>query len=151
MKITKLLTILFFLFAIKSFAQPGMDGNKKEQIKALKIAFITEELQLTPEEATKFWPLFNSFEAKQAEIRRQKMKSFIDRMDEDAVDKMSEKDASALLLQMENTEEELHQLRKKFVASLKGIIPSIKIIKLKRAEEKFNKKLLKQYRDRNRD
>ena len=49
---------------------------------------------------------------------------------------------------MENTEEELHQLKKKFVTNLKGVIPSVKILKLKKAEEEFNRKLLQQYREK---
>jgi hypothetical protein len=49
---------------------------------------------------------------------------------------------------MESTEDELYQLKKKFVANLKGILPSTKILKLKKAEEQFSKKLLQQYRDK---
>ena len=47
-------------------------------------------------------------------------------------------------------EEELFQLRKKFIASLKNVLPASKIIKLKRAEDKFSKKLLQQIRDNKR-
>ncbi len=151
MKTIKLFTLIAFMLALKSFAQPGFGGEKREQIKALKIAFITDELQLTTDEATKFWPIFNSFETKQHEIRRQKMKTIIDRSDEDALDNMTEKEAIILLNQIENNEEELYQLRKKLISNLKGVLPSIKIIKLKRAEEKFNKKLLKQYKDKRKD
>ena len=49
---------------------------------------------------------------------------------------------------MENTEDEMYQLRKKFVSNLKDILPPIKIIKLKKVEEDFNRKLLQQYRDK---
>jgi hypothetical protein len=49
---------------------------------------------------------------------------------------------------MENTEDELYQLRKKFIANLKGVLPSVKIIQLKKAEDDFNRKLLQQYRDK---
>jgi hypothetical protein len=72
-------------------------------------------------------------------------------MDEDYLDKMNEKDASALLSQMESTEEEQHQMRKKFVVSLKNILPSIKIIKLIKAEEEFKKTLLRQYKERRKE
>jgi hypothetical protein len=66
-------------------------------------------------------------------------------MDDD-LDKMSDKEASALLAQMESNEDELCQSRKKFIASLKGVLSPIKIIKLKKAEDDFNRKLLQQYR-----
>ena len=125
-----------------SFAQ----GGKREKIKALKTAFITTELSLTPQEAEKFWPIDNAFEDKQFELRHEKMKSYMKRMDSD-LDSMSEKEASSLLSQMESVEEETHQLRKKLVADLKSVISSHKIIKLKKAEEDFNRNLLKQYRE----
>ncbi len=146
MKANKLLLILLFLLSIHSFAQSQME-DKKEQIRALKVGFITNELALTTDEATKFWLIYNAYDDKQFEIRHQKMKAFKQRMDAD-LEKMTEKEASALLAQMENTEDELYQIRKKFVANLKGILPSVKIIKLKKAEDDFNRKLLQQYRNK---
>ena len=59
MKTAKLLSTLAFLLTIVAMGQPRLN-QKREQIKALKIAYITDELKLTPEEATKFWPLFNA-------------------------------------------------------------------------------------------
>ena len=147
MKIIKIIPILLFLFAINTFAQPRLK-EKKEQIKALKVAYITEELQLTSEEAIKFWPVFNAYEDKQKELRQEKMRSYKNRLDAGEVDAMSEKEATNLLNQMESTEDDLYQLRKKFIVSLKGILPAKKIIKLKRSEEGFNRKLLKQYREK---
>lgn len=148
MRTAKLLTVFLFLFGVAAFAQGGRLKEKKEQIKALKVAFITDELKLTSAEAEKFWPLFNAYDDKQQELRQQKMRSFMDRMDGDAIDKMSDKDATSLLAQMESTEDELYQLRKKFVGNLKNVISPVKILKLKKTEEDFNRKLLKQYRDK---
>lgn len=146
------LIISVFFISITTFGQRGPIRErlqeKKEQIKALKVAFITTELNLTSDEAARFWPIFNAFEEKQQEIKRQKLRSILDRTEGNSLDKLSEKDAASLLSQMENTEEELHQLKKKFVTNLKGVIPSVKILKLKKAEEEFNRKLLQQYRDK---
>lgn len=148
MKTLKILLLLIAFISMNAIAQDGpFIRKKKEQIKALKVAFITSELSLTPDEATKFWPLFNAFEDKQQEIKTQKLKGYFSRMSEDSFDKLSDKDASALLSQTESTEDELYQLKKKFVASLKGVLSPIKILKLKKAEENFNRKLLQQYRN----
>ncbi len=149
MKIHKLTPLFILFFSLSSIAQDGVFfKEKKEKIKAIKIAYITNELSLTSEEATKFWPLFNAFEDKQNEIRKQKLKGYLDKTDDDALDKLSEKEAGTLLTQMESTEDELYQLKKKFVTNLKGVISPIKILKLKKAEEGFNRKLLQQYRDK---
>ena len=146
MKTNKFVLIIIFLVSIHSFAQSRL-GEKKEQIRALKVGFITNELALTTDEAASFWPIYNAYDDKQFEIRHQKMKAFKQRMDAD-LEKMNEKEASALLTQMENIEDELYQMRKKFIANLKGVLPSVKIIKLKKAEDDFNRKLLQQYRNK---
>jgi|SRR6218665_1292558 len=152
MKIKQLIPLLLLFVSTVAFAQDGSFMKKKrEQIRALKVAFITNELQLTPEESGKFWPLYNSFEDRQREIKKDKIKGYIDRMDDDAVDKLSEKEAATILSQIESSEDELHEVRKKFTASLKGVISPLKILKLKKAEENFNRKLLQQYRDKKRE
>jgi hypothetical protein len=147
MKLKELFTLFLLFVATSLVAQVGL-REKKEQVKALKIAFITNELDLTTEEAVRFWPIYNKFDEKFFELRHEKMRALLDPKKETQLEKLTEKEASQLLIQMENAEEELHQLRKKYFISLKGIIPSYKIIKLKKAEEDFNKKLLQQYRDK---
>jgi Spy/CpxP family protein refolding chaperone len=147
MKTAKLLSILSLFFTIIAISQPR-SNQKREQIKTLKIAYITEELQLTPDEASKFWPLFNAYEEKQKNFRKERIRSFMDQNDTGVFDKMSEKEATAVLSDIENSEEEAFQNRKKFVASLKPILSATKILKLKKAEEGFKKKLLKQFRDK---
>lgn len=153
MKKIKYISFLFLLLSLTAFSQPANRlkerfNQKKEQIKSLKVAFITNELSLTPEESAKFWPLYNAFEDKQQEIRKVKLKNLLDKTDDSSLDKLSEKEASAILSQLENTDEELFLLKKKFISSLKGVLPSVKILKLKKAEEDFSRKLLQQYRDK---
>jgi hypothetical protein len=61
----KLYTIVAFL-AVSLFARAQEDqlpGSEKKQqdIEALKVAFISKELDLTPDEAQKFWPVYNQY------------------------------------------------------------------------------------------
>lgn len=47
-------------------AQPGNPDQQKKladlrKIQAMEMAFITKELNLTPDEAQKFWPVFNQY------------------------------------------------------------------------------------------
>jgi hypothetical protein len=138
--------LLLLLISFLSFAQPPKE--KREQIKQLKVAFITTELNLTTDEAAKFWPIYNAFDEKQFEIRHDKMRGFMKRMDDDGMNKMSEKEAAALLAQMDETEEKMFQLRKKLNNDLRPVIGSVKILKLKKAEDDFNRKLIKQIKER---
>ena len=149
MTIKSLLAFILLITTTVSFSQNGrLLKQKKEQVKSIKVAYITNELNLTPDEATKFWPLYNEFEEKQNQIRREKLKAHLNRIDDSDFDNLSEKEATSLLAQMESSEDELYLLRKKFVANLKNVLPATKILKLKKAEDGFNKKLLQQIRDK---
>jgi hypothetical protein len=149
MKTKIILPIIFLLVTSLSFSQGFKE--KREKVKALKVAYITEQLELTTEEAQKFWPIYNAFDDNQAELRHEKMRSILDRFKPGNVEKLSEKDASNSLAQMEKIEEDLFNLKKKFIKDLQGVISAKKIIKLKKAEEDFNRELLKQMREKRRD
>ena len=148
MKAKNIFTILLLSLSISFYAQGKKMLEKKEQIYALKVAFITNSLSLTSAEAERFWPIYNSFEEKQFDLKRKKSISYNKKMDVETLGKMSDKEALAVLTQMEATEDELFQLRKKLIINLKSVLSPVKIIKLKKAEEEFNKKLLQQYRNK---
>lgn len=148
MKTKIIFPIIFLLVTSLSFSQGFKE--KREKVKALKVAYITEQLELTTEEAQKFWPIYNAFDDNQAELRHEKMRSILDRFKPGNVEKLSEKDASNSLAQMEKIEEDLFNLKKKFIKDLQGVISAKKIIKLKKAEEDFNRELLKQMREKRR-
>ncbi|MDI5888141.1 MAG: sensor of ECF-type sigma factor [Flavobacterium sp.] len=148
MNIKKLLPILLLFVSFNFYAQGESMKEKKEQIKALKVAFFTTELDLTTNEAERFWPIYNTFDDKQFELRHQKMKTYMRRMNDGSLDKITEKEANTFLAQIEDTEEELFLLRKKFMQNVRTILPAVKIVKLKKAEEDFNRKLLQQYRNK---
>ena len=148
MKTKIILPIIFLLVTSLSFSQGFKE--KREKVKALKVAYITEQLELTTDEAQKFWPIYNAFDEKQSELRHEKMRAILDRFKPGNVEKLSEKDASNSLIQMEKIEEDLFNLKKKFIKDLQGVISAKKIIKLKKAEEDFNRELLKQMREKRR-
>ncbi|QZK90735.1 MULTISPECIES: sensor of ECF-type sigma factor [Flavobacterium] len=140
-----LLALLFVSFNF--YAQGESMKEKREQIKVLKAAFFTTEIGFTTTEAEKFWPVYNTYDDKQFELRHQKMKSYVKRMSDGSLDKINEKEAKLFLAQIEGTEEELFLVRKRFLQNLRTFLPAVKIVKLKKAEEDFNKKLLQQYRN----
>jgi len=54
----------FFLIPAAIFAQddePTRMGNDGKKIQAMEVAYMTKELNLTPEEAQRFWPVFNKY------------------------------------------------------------------------------------------
>ncbi|MBS7254624.1 sensor of ECF-type sigma factor [Flavobacterium branchiicola] len=148
MKIKNILPILLFLVSFSFYAQNGKTDEKREKIKAYKVSFLTTELELTPTEAEKFWPIYNAYDDKQFELKHQKMKTYMKQLDDDKINSISEKEAAVLLAQMESTDKELYLLRDKYNSNLKKILSAKKILKLKKSEDDFYRKLLKQYRDK---
>lgn len=148
MKIKNILPILLFLVSFSFYAQSDKIDEKREKIKAYKVSFLTTELELTSTEAEKFWPVYNAFDDKQYELRHDKMKTYLRKLDDDNINSISEKEAVILLSQIESTDKELYFLREKYMTNLKKILSAKKILKLKKSEDDFNRKLLKQYRDK---
>lgn len=66
----KYLLILVMILGGFSFAkaQEGNEDQKVRDIKALYVAYVSKQLDLTPEEAQKFWPLHTQFENDLKEI-----------------------------------------------------------------------------------
>lgn len=146
---TKILPILLLLFSTSFYAQNH--NQKKEKIKSLKIAFITNELDLTATEAAAFWPVYNSYDEKQYTLRRDKSRTFRDKIQKAATDKITDKEALAILKSMEDIDDKLYSLRKKMNSDLSEILSPVKIVRLKKAEEDFNHNLLRQYRNKKSD
>jgi len=143
----KLIPILVFLISLSSFSQGGRRIN--ERVKAQKRAFITEKLNLSPEEAEKFWPIYNTFEATQERIKSKDLRAV--KIEMRSNPDISDAEADKLLEKLVKAEKELHAARIKLVEDLKTVISSKKIILLKATEDEFNRKLikkLKEYRDR---
>ena len=63
--------IILFVFVAQQAVAQREGGNREERqqkLKAQKVAYITDHLNLTVEESQKFWPLYNEFEAKRDKI-----------------------------------------------------------------------------------
>lgn len=56
-------TVLFLLTIGKTYAQRPDQNYDPEKLQAARVAFITSRLDLKPEQAEKFWPIFNKFTA----------------------------------------------------------------------------------------
>lgn len=142
----KIITLLLLLVGSIVFSQE--QEEKREKIKTLKIAYITEQLELTTTEAQKFWPIYNSYDEKQFTIRHTKMRGLISKIKDKGIDSLSESEAKTIVGQMESYEEELYYLKKQYIKDILKVLPAKKIIKLKKSEDEFNRKLLRQFKEK---
>ena len=62
--------IIVFLLGSFSLVNAQNDNREKraEKVQALKIAFITQKLELTSDEAQRFWPVYNRFESEVRQV-----------------------------------------------------------------------------------
>ncbi len=139
----KVLLVALLLTTTLSFGQQRPD---REKIKALKVAFITERLDLSAKEAQTFWPVYNEYEAKR-QVLRQKERSQIRGKIKNA-DELSEKEAEDLLEKYISFEDEEEALNKAFLKNVSQVISSKKTLLLLRSEEEFKRQLIKQYRQK---
>jgi hypothetical protein len=146
-KIKKSITGFFilFLFAQTIFAQggPGQRQMRHEQIEARRIAFITRELSLTPDEARDFWPVYNEYHEKRKAMmfRHQQQKQQIDNLDE-----LSEEELLRIVDEEILNMEEMTALRKEYHEKFKEVLPLKKVIELYETERNFNRFLLRESR-----
>ena len=135
--------IIILLLIFMSTFTFGQNNKKMERIKALRVAFISTKLDLTPEEAQKFWPIFNKFDDEQLELRKQNRLVMFKLKPKNAT-AISSNEMDKLLEESELIESNLQNNRKQFVKNLKDIISPKKILLLKQLEEDFKNKLIQQ-------
>ncbi|MBO7117688.1 MAG: hypothetical protein J6V81_03310, partial [Bacteroidales bacterium] len=131
---------ILLLVGASAFAQG--QGNRQQgndwmaRMRSEKIAFLTSEIGLTPEEAQAFWPIYNKAEAESSAAFDATMKAY--RALEEAVrQKKSEKDISKLLDDYTTAVNNSQTANVKYVAQYKRILSAEKVAKLFVAEERF--------------
>lgn len=134
------LTILILAFTLQSFSQ-----SKRDKIKALKVSFITERLELTKTEAEKFWPIYNAYDEATSKIKHTELRGLKKEIKEN-IASLTEKKASELLDKFTSAERKLHEQEYKLNNDLKTIIPAKKVLLLHVAEEEFKKKMFDEWK-----
>ena len=122
----KFTLILFFFTGTFLCAHAQEDEAKKaEKIQALKIAFITQKLELTSDEAQKFWPIYSQYENDMKQL-------LLDKKNADVID----------------SDEGLLNIRKKYRPEFIRIIGQPRMNKLFNAEKEFRGVLLRHLQNR---
>lgn len=138
----------FIIALIASICTFGFSqDNRREKIESLKIAFITENLNLSQTQAQKFWPLYNSFQEKQDNLYRQ-LKAYRKKPD---IDQLSETEAKTLIEEFTQLENSLYQLRQAYMSDLLKVMPAKKVLKLKKTEDDFRRKMFEEYKKRHQE
>lgn len=132
------------VFATIGYAQDEMDiptgGPLAQRVEAIRVAFITEKLQLTPRESQDFWPIYNEYQDKQKDIRqRYKFPGNFATM--------TDAQAEQMLNDHLEMEQSLLDLKRDYVKKMRGAVPVRKVAMLNKVESEFRKELVNRLKD----
>jgi hypothetical protein len=139
MKTLRIYTLLFalVLLAFSGQAQGRRGGERGEKIDAARTAFLTDKMKLTPDQAQKFWPLYNEYDAKRKEIRQKgrlfKGQNLETMSDAQIIDKMN--------LMFDSRQKELN-LDKDYADKFQKVISVRQLAAMYKGEREFTKALL---------
>lgn len=139
-KIIYIVTASFLMLtsAISAFAEERFQDNWKEKIMSEKIAFLTMEMGITPEEAQVFWPVYNQVDKERDEAIRSVFRSY--KAVEDAVAAgKGEKELNKLLDEYLAALKAQGEVEQKAYKEYAKVLPVEKLAKLYVAEEKFRR------------
>jgi hypothetical protein len=142
MKTYRYILILFiFLLCKEAF---GQGNDAREKIEAARIALITERLGLTPEQAEKFWPIYNEYGQKRRDLSRdlQRARNQVD------INNMTEEQSQNLMNMSLDIRERQVQLEKQYAQRLTNVISSQQLLSLKKAEDDFRRMILRRLEER---
>jgi hypothetical protein len=156
MKMNKVSSLVLFVsLATSAIVQaqkpePGKpDPFDFEKFKSEKIAFITKAIELTPQEAEKFWPVYNEFEKSRFDIMNER-RDLQSNLHENKA-KLTDKDCAEISRKMAMLHKKEGELMIKYNEDFLKILPAKKVIALYEAEGDFRRQLLKEYRNRNKE
>jgi len=136
-----ILSSLGLILILSAFAQ---NESAREKIENAKIALITKRLDLSPEQAEKFWPIYNEYSRKHQKIREEFSKAKINHDPKTA----SEEENQRLLQLGMKVKERALELEKEYSNRMLKIISNRQLMSLRKAESDFKKMLLNRLRKR---
>lgn len=136
-------TLLALFICTASFSQKKKQRLSKDKIRAYKIAYITEQLNLTQKESEKFWPIYNLYDEKLHQLRSQESSRIRKLLsDEGGINDISEADAKDVMLSVSEIRDKTHTTYKEYYSKLKEVLSYKKILKLLSAERGFKRSLI---------
>jgi len=139
----KSILALFLFLSFAAFAQPegrfeDMEA-KREKIEAIKVGFITQELELSVEESQAFWPIYNEMSDKEFTIRKSQRETLMSLKD---FENLSDKEVEKGIMKLADLNIELEELHKSYLPEFIDAIGAKKTAKLMKAEKEFGKRLM---------
>lgn len=129
----------FALLSVSNIqAQPKKDGWQNK-IKSEKIGFITVELDLSPEEAQVFWPVYNKIANEKSELQKKVKESYAALLKGLKEEGTTDQELDKLLDDYLAAKHAVQDAGRGDVAKYRKVLSGKKVAKLYIAEEKFRR------------
>lgn len=138
------LAIMALFFAVTAVSAQG-NQERLERVEAMKVAFMTDKLALTPGEAQKFWPVYNQYEAERRSLRQEYRIGPGPQRAQPA--DLTEAEADELInRELEFRQKEL-ELTRRYTEEFRKVLPLSKVAALPQVEDQFRKMIIDKIRE----
>lgn len=141
----KKLILVLISAAVFPFAKTAAQNPAMEKLNAYKIAFFTKQLNLTPQEAEKFWPVYNEFQSKRSSIQQER--AMVNRNINQNELNLTEKEMIEAGDKIVGFQVQEAALSQEYHKKFKEILSPVKVIRLYQAENQYRTQLLNELRD----
>ena len=138
-KIFTILTALCFIAIIGTAAQPKNSEDWKQKIMNEKIAFLTTELDITPEEGQAFWPVYNKVNQEKDAAMRNVFKAYRN-LTKAVEEGVKGKELEKLLKEYLNAQQAQREVEEESADKFMKVLSTEKTAKLYLAEERFRRR-----------
>ncbi len=143
----KLIWILAVL--VIPFLANAQPPNRNNDIESYKVAWITEKLDLSAEDAKIFWPIYNDYQREQHALRRNHANKLISFRKITEINELSDSEVQVLITSELDFKQREVNIDKKYYEKFKSALPIKTLAKFYRAQETFKKELLTRFKPKN--
>ncbi|MBR2162855.1 MAG: hypothetical protein IJ954_03145 [Bacteroidales bacterium] len=147
---TAFISAMLLAGSIIASAQKRDNEDWKQKMQSEKIAFLTMEIGLTPEEAQNFWPIYNQISESLDKAMFETFNSYME-LEKALNDNKSDKEISKCLEKYLTALGKQDEIRENSVSQYKKILSERKLAKIFVAEEKFRRQHIRRLREMHRN
>ena len=115
---------------------PGpLKAESRDRIESQRVAFITQKLNLSPDEAAKFWPIYNE--------HKESLKALRDDIERPDLLSVTDDEATGIIEKHLQLEQKRLEMKRSLFMKLRTVIGPRKILMLHAAEKEFKRELLR--------
>lgn len=136
--------LMLGIFGTFTVSAQHRSEEEMQKIQDAKVAIITNRLNLTPEQSTDFWPVYNEYSQKRKDIHRAQRKIINDKKAEGK----SDEQVLSNLKEVQDLRQKELDLEKEYQNRFLKVISASQVIELYKAERTFNDMLIQRLKQR---